>query len=483
MFDSSTFKMKGYIKFLASLIVLASIFLTACAGAQAKPEPTQPSATPEPTMPAPTSTPTEEMVTPSVSVMDQEISNGTVMVPEVVSDGQGWIVIHADQDNAPGEVIGHAAVSDGDNENVSVEIDIQKATEQLWAMLHTDSGEMGTYEFPGGDPPVMLNGEIVMEPFMVTGMPVTPSVTVTDQEVDQGTITVPEVVSDGPGWIVIHQEENGSPGMVIGHAAVVNGVNENVSVDIDASMATQTLFAMLHTDSGQMGTYEFPDGDPPVQVDGQIVVKPFELTGGLPASVIVRDQTLEDSTVTVKQVFSAVKGWIVIHADQDDAPGPVIGHAAVEAGFNQDVTVEVDTGMVTDTLWAMLHEDTGEEDVYEFPGGDPPVRVNDQIVVQPFEVQGGGTTAAEQVTIAMVGTQFDPKEISIPAGTTVVWENQSTLPHTVTADDGSFDSGTVSPGGTFEVTFSQAGEVPFHCEFHGAAGGVGMSGTITVTSP
>lgn len=92
------------------------------------------------------------------------------------------------------------------------------------------------------------------------------------------------------------------------------------------------------------------------------------------------------------------------------------------------------------------------------------------------------TPSAEQ-TINMVGRTFNPKEITVPVGTTVVWENTSSLPHTVTADDGSFNSGTLSPGGAFEVTFTKTGQVPYHCEFHGAAGGVGMSGTITVTSP
>jgi plastocyanin len=108
--------------------------------------------------------------------------------------------------------------------------------------------------------------------------------------------------------------------------------------------------------------------------------------------------------------------------------------------------------------------------------------VNDQIVVQPFKVTGGGVTASEQ-TIKMVGTTFNPKEITVPVGTTVVWENTSSFSHTITADDDSFDSGPLGPGDTFEVTFTQAGEVPYHCEFHGAAGGVGMSGTITVTRP
>ena len=116
-----------------------------------------------------TATAAYAQVTPSVTVSDQAIENGMVTVDQVVSDGQGWIVIHAQQDGAPGPVIGHAAVQDGENNDVSVEIDVANATETLYAMLHTDAGEMGTYEFPGVDTPVQVEGQVVVQPFAVPG--------------------------------------------------------------------------------------------------------------------------------------------------------------------------------------------------------------------------------------------------------------------------------------------------------------------------
>jgi hypothetical protein len=105
-----------------------------------------------------------------------------------------------------------------------------------------------------------------------------PSVSVEDQKIRMNRVVVPEVVSDGPGWIVIHADNNGAPGPVIGHKKVTDGVNKNVRVKIDTAKATDTLYAMLHTDSGVIGTYEFPGGDPPVKVNGKIVVKPFKVT-------------------------------------------------------------------------------------------------------------------------------------------------------------------------------------------------------------
>jgi plastocyanin len=54
--------------------------------------------------------------------------------------------------------------------------------------------------------------------------------------------------------------------------------------------------------------------------------------------------------------------------------------------------------------------------------------------------------------------------------------------HTVTADDGSFASDTLSNGGVFEFTFNNPGTFAYYCEFHGGPGGEGMSAVITVTN-
>jgi plastocyanin len=61
---------------------------------------------------------------------------------------------------------------------------------------------------------------------------------------------------------------------------------------------------------------------------------------------------------------------------------------------------------------------------------------------------------------------FSPKRLEIAAGTTVIWTNNDQLVHTVTADDGSWDSGAIEPGKTWTHTFTQPGEYSFHCTPH-----------------
>jgi plastocyanin len=87
--------------------------------------------------------------------------------------------------------------------------------------------------------------------------------------------------------------------------------------------------------------------------------------------------------------------------------------------------------------------------------------------------------AQEGVTI--VDNAYQPKQIEVDAGTTVLWTQEGELPHTVTADDGSFDSGEMGQGDTYSQTFQQPGSFPYYCTFHGAPGGVGMSGTVVVS--
>jgi predicted lipoprotein with Yx(FWY)xxD motif len=112
-----------------------------------------------------------------------------------------------------------------------------------------------------------------------------PYVKVADQAIANDSVTIAEVSSKGPGWIVIHADKNGAPGPVLGYAAVKDGENMNVAVKLAAEGRTDTLFAMLHTDAGTVGTYEFPGADGPVSVDGKVVTPAFTVTGAAPATL------------------------------------------------------------------------------------------------------------------------------------------------------------------------------------------------------
>lgn len=315
-----------------------------------------------------------------------------------------------------------------------------------------------------------------------------PSVTVSDQDAAAGTVTIDLVHAADPGWLVVHADNEGSPGPVIGHTQVNIGDNPNVLVEIDLAQATPQLHAMLHLDSGTIGEYEFPGDDVPVRVGDSIVNVPFQVDlplASIDPSVTVSDQDATGGTVTIDLVHANEPGWLVIHANNDGAPGVVIGHTQVNVGDNRDVIVEIDLTQATPVLHAMLHLDAGTVGEYEFPGEDVPIFVDEVIVNVPFDAGLEDTAPIsnpdDQYSVEIKDGRFEESALSVPVGATVVWRYDGTLPHTVTADNGEFDSPTLdAEGETFSFTFTEAGVYAYHCRFHGGPGGQGMSGTITV---
>jgi plastocyanin len=79
--------------------------------------------------------------------------------------------------------------------------------------------------------------------------------------------------------------------------------------------------------------------------------------------------------------------------------------------------------------------------------------------------------------VDMQGLQFVPTEIHAAPGATITWTNSSAFPHTVTADDGSFDSGNLDAGAVFTMTFDAPGIYTYYCLPHKS---IGMLGVVVI---
>lgn len=79
------------------------------------------------------------------------------------------------------------------------------------------------------------------------------------------------------------------------------------------------------------------------------------------------------------------------------------------------------------------------------------------------------------VSIVSIAQGFDPKTVNINVGEKVTWTNDDTQLHTVTASNGSFNSGDLSKGQQYEKTFTQAGVFGYICARH-----PNMTGTVNV---
>ena len=87
----------------------------------------------------------------------------------------------------------------------------------------------------------------------------------------------------------------------------------------------------------------------------------------------------------------------------------------------------------------------------------------------------GGAGGASTDRVAIADFAFDPETATVDAGTKLTWTNDDEAPHTATADDGSFDTGTLKLDDTGAVAIDQPGTYTYYCRFHPF-----MKGTVEV---
>jgi len=122
--------------------------------------------------PAATAAPAAAAPSGTVDAADQAIVDSSITVANVTAGQDGWIVAHLDEAGKPGKVLGNTAVKKGENKDVKIKLseDVPVGG-KLWPMLHIDAGAIGTYEFPGPDAPVIVDGNIIMKQIAVTAAP------------------------------------------------------------------------------------------------------------------------------------------------------------------------------------------------------------------------------------------------------------------------------------------------------------------------
>jgi len=111
------------------------------------------------------------------------------------------------------------------------------------------------------------------------------------------------------------------------------------------------------------------------------------------------------------------------------------------------------------------------------PGASTPTGTMAPMSMAPASTEptSAASPAGAAESVAIQNLAFQPGTLTVPVGTTVTWTNNDSTQHTVTADDGSFDSGVLQQGATFSQTFTTAGTFSYHCNIHSS-----MTGTITV---
>jgi plastocyanin len=83
--------------------------------------------------------------------------------------------------------------------------------------------------------------------------------------------------------------------------------------------------------------------------------------------------------------------------------------------------------------------------------------------------------AAKSTVVTISNFTFNPPEIEVHVGDTVVFHNGDDIPHLVVADDKSFRTAALDTGDEAPVTFTKAGSFPYFCGLHPH-----MQGKVTV---
>ena len=95
-----------------------------------------------------------------------------------------------------------------------------------------------------------------------------------------------------------------------------------------------------------------------------------------------------------------------------------------------------------------------------------------EVIISPTET---AMPSARQIEVDIINFTFQPISVTASRGNTIVWINRDTVAHTVTADDGSFDSGAIAPEDSFEQRFDKVKSYSYSCSFYPQ-----MKGIITI---
>ncbi len=128
-----------------------------------------------------------------------------------------------------------------------------------------------------------------------------------------------------------------------------------------------------------------------------------------------------------------------------------------ESATQTETTTEISAETAEQTSVAVATQPVFEEESSS--------AVEETIVVESVdESVAEESEEAKTVEVKIQNYAFEEKTLTVKAGTTVVWENYDSAPHTVTGDG--LDSGKIKKGDTYEYTFTKPGTYEYYCAYH-----------------
>jgi plastocyanin/uncharacterized cupredoxin-like copper-binding protein len=165
-------------------------------------------------------------------------------------------------------------------------------------------------------------------------------------------------------------------------------------------------------------------------------------------------------TFVIRNGGALVHGFEIQGEDDDgDNSGPGNGEFKLEGpefGPGDVVRIEavLPAGIYEIECFVAEHDDRGMRTTLVVRPGAPLIRED--------------RTGADPGVVQIADFAFSPAGVDVAAGTELTWTNDDPTPHTVTAADGTFDSGTMDAGDEFTFRFEQPGTYRYACSIHPA---------------
>lgn len=224
-----------------------------------------------------------------------------------------------------------------------------------------------------------------------------------------GTIVAETAFIAADGWLVLHADDDGEPGTVVGYTRLSgeDGFQADVPVTVDDDVwdkqtGPTRLWVALHGDRGGSGFN--PDDDPLIESFGRPVADQFALGKGDRALVTARrfaPQKVSEAEVTVRRAALPTDGYLVLHNASD---GRLVGVRSLKAGSHTNITVRLNETFFESRpqsrLNATLYVETGNDG---FDEADKPIRVAGDPVRTTFGFRNTAYTAGSP-TAAKTGT-------------------------------------------------------------------------------
>lgn len=247
-----------------------------------------------------------------IEVNDQK-AYGAFSIARVVTPVDGWVVVRADRDGSPAEVIGAEPVQAGESTNVAVATDpSQDLPQAAFVCVVADRGTLGEFEYTSGetsdsvslggdsgggmmgggsteaapvmtDPmdwPLVCGEETVFGHFNITPFDVIyripeANIGAVFLEGSGDSVNVARVDAPAPSWVVVMTVSKGGDDKneIIGASPVPKGRTDYVGVEVSKVTDGSEISAMLVADLGAVGVLEVDPVDPPRSVDAPYFVR------------------------------------------------------------------------------------------------------------------------------------------------------------------------------------------------------------------